>query len=180
MYDAMPEGTEPGGLRDRSEIKILICFLIDKLDFELTAADIGEFAVKSGCANFFEVMGAAKELIDNDRIIENANGSLNLTEKGQRAASILYKELPLTVRESILNVALKDLTYRQNERENPVKITQNEDGYEVSISLINKDEKMMEIKFYVSNLDTAENIKNNFLKDPIKIYSELFSSLLSE
>lgn len=180
MFDAMPQGIEPGGLRDRSEIKILICYLIDKIDFGITADDIGDFAVKSETANFFEVMSAIKELIENDRIIADEEGFLNLTERGQRAASILYKELPKTVREKILNIAISDLTYRKNAGENPVEINKTDDGYEVSISLINRDEKLMQINLYVSNLETAENLKTNFLRDPIKIYSKLYSLLLSD
>ncbi|MGN1478253.1 MAG: DUF4364 family protein, partial [Acutalibacteraceae bacterium] len=62
IYDAFSQGVEPGGLRSKNEIKILICYLICKMDSGLTKQQLSDIIVSKGLANYFEVNEALSDV----------------------------------------------------------------------------------------------------------------------
>ena len=61
IYDAFSQGVKPGGLRSRNEIKILICYIICKIDSGITKEQLNEILSSEGLANYFEVNQALSE-----------------------------------------------------------------------------------------------------------------------
>ena len=57
-FDAFTEGIEPGGLRNRTHIKILITFMVSKIKEPLKDTLIIEALQIHGLANYFEVSQA--------------------------------------------------------------------------------------------------------------------------
>ena len=81
IYDAFSQGVKPGGLRSRNEIKILICYIICKIDSGITKEQLNEILSSEGLANYFEVNQALSE------VIKNGNVRVELSDKGEE---ILY------------------------------------------------------------------------------------------
>ena len=51
IYDAFSQGVKPGGLRSRNEIKILICYIICKIDSGITKKQHNEINTTEGLTN---------------------------------------------------------------------------------------------------------------------------------
>ena len=68
IYDAFTEGIEPGGLRNRNEIKTLICYLVSHLDTPITKGQLNNIICEEGLANYFELNQALSEVIENGNI----------------------------------------------------------------------------------------------------------------
>ena len=62
-YDAFDEGIEPGGLRSRNEIKVLICYLLKSIDQPISKQLINEILQENGLANYFEINQAVIDLV---------------------------------------------------------------------------------------------------------------------
>jgi hypothetical protein len=76
-YDAFTAGIEPGGLRTKNEIRILICYLLDSVDVPLKKDDIIEIMQANGLANYFEVADAIAEMCQKGILCyENDNSSI--------------------------------------------------------------------------------------------------------
>ena len=54
-FDAFTGGIEPGGLRSKDEIRILICYLLTSVSAPLSREDILSIMQENGFANYFEV-----------------------------------------------------------------------------------------------------------------------------
>ena len=58
LYDAFSAGVEPGGLRSRNEIRLLICYIICRIDGGITKNQITTVLCETSLANYFEVSQA--------------------------------------------------------------------------------------------------------------------------
>jgi len=62
-------------------------------------------------------------------------------------------------------------------RENKIEITQNENGCDVTFSLMDGDDVLMKLTLYVADMEQAKSVRDKILEDPVKIYSQIIASL---
>lgn len=181
-YDAFNAGIEPGGLRNKNEIKILICYIIKTIDTQISKQQINEVIQGQGLANYFEVNQAISELIQNGSLdVDKDNEDLlSITQIGKMAASTLELDLPRSVREKAIKSAIKIITIAKNEQENNVKIEQLNNGYHITFTIADKNDIMMQLKLFVADKEQIEIVKRNFFEDPSRLYSSIISSLTVE
>lgn len=182
VFDAMNEGVAPGGLVSKSDIKMLICYMLDVVGSPVSKTMLSNVMQDQEIANYFEVMNAISELIKMGNITETTEGDeemLSITEQGSSAVELLAMDIPKTVRETAVKSLVHFMTLERNARENEVDITPREDGgFDVSFTLKDHDFPMMELKIYVADREQAETLKHNFVEDPVRIYSSLLAALM--
>ncbi len=177
--NAFTAGVIPGGLKDKQEIKILICFLLDKVKKALDKNDITSILQIYGLANYFEVSQAFEEMVNNSNIeIDKENGgSYFVTPTGKMIVEELSTSLPVSVREKALKSAEIYLNRLKSERENKVIIQKNKWGYNVICKVSGGEFNMLELKLYAPDIQAASIIKNNFYRDPSGFYKNVMSFL---
>lgn len=183
-FDAFDEGIEPGGLRSRSEIKILVCYLLKNIDKPVSKEQVNEIMLENGLANYFEVNQAISDLVKNGSIDWNINGEEQLfflTDNGKTAAQMLESNLPRAVREKAINTAIRLMTKARRERENEIEVDKLENGgYHVTFRIFDIDDELLTLKIFVADSMQVETVRQNFLNDPVKLYSNIISSLTVE
>lgn len=181
LYDAFTEGVEPGGLRNRNEIKTLICYLVSHLDIPITKGQLNNIICEEGLANYFELNQALSEVIENGNVrTENGDDpELYITEIGKQNTSTLEKDLPYTVRENALNAALRLQTRLRREREHKIEITRLEKGCNITMSVLDGEDELMTVTIFVADYEQALSVKEKFLSDPVSIYSNIVSQLMA-
>ncbi len=177
--NAFSAGVVPGGLKDKQEIKILICFLLDKADKSLTKNDITSIFQMRGLANYFEVSQAFEEMVNNKNIIsdEEKDNCYILTPSGKMIAEELAFSVPAAVREKALSSAKNYFCRLKSEQENNVIIRKNEFGYSVLCKVSGGEFNMMELKLYAPDMNMAVTIRDNFYRDPGAVYNSVISIL---
>ena len=158
-YDAFSAGVEPGGLRNRNEIKVLIAFLLKNTERGLSRRQLMEVIQREGLANYFEASGGDEPL--------------SLTEAGKTAASI-EDELPRAVRDKALATAEELLKQERRMRETPVEIIPLENG--CNVKFIFND--LMTLTLYVADTEQAQSVKEKILADPESLYSAVIEQLM--
>lgn len=181
QYDAFDAGIELGGLRNRDDIRLLICYLLKSVDAPMTRQMMNEAMQQDGLANYFEIGPAIEELLKTGNItadILDDEEVLSVTEKGREAAELLQTSLPKTVREKAINSAIRLVTRAKIERENKMEIEKHEDGgYTITFSLFDRGTELMKLSIYVVDSLQLETVKKNFIDDPVKVYSTIITSL---
>ncbi len=175
-FDAFSQGVEPGGLRSKTQIKLLVNYLVASIREPISTSTIVEALQIHGLANYFEVTQAIDDLIENGNLSES-DGMLYITPKGVIALGELSEELPNSVKETALADAMKLILLEKRESENTVDIKKTENGYFVTFKVMHKDLPLMELTVYAADLEQAEQLKSNFLKDPAHVYSTISASL---
>lgn len=172
-FDAFRAGVEPGGLINRTEVRLLVCYILKNIDQPVPGQLITELFHYEGLANYFEVGQAIYDLKRKGYIelINEENDSYSVTETGKDAADTLEKELPKTVREKAVSSAIKMLTRIRREQENKVEIIKGKNGYTISCTVLEFGAELMTIRLALPDKLQAEAVKQIFLDDPSRIYT---------
>lgn len=175
-FDAFSGGVSLGGLRNTTHIKILLTYLVSKVNEPLKSSMIIEALQAHELANYFEITQALDDLIENGNL-SVSDGLVYITPKGALSVDELAKELPKSVKETALADAMKLQLLEKRESENTVDIRKSENGYYVTFRVIHKDEPLMELTVYAADFEQAEQLKHNFLKNPSHVYATVAASL---
>lgn len=179
--DAWNLGIEPGGLTNKTEIKLLICYLLKSLDAPLSKLQMSDVIQGEGLANYFELIQALDELIRDDNVRMDLDGTdeiLTITQKGIEAVTDLEMDfLPRSVKEKAVNTAIRMQTLARREKENKIEVEKLDNGFNVTFFFGDEKTELMRLTIYVADEIQVETVRKNFLDDPIKLYSEIITSL---
>lgn len=176
-FDTFDEGINPGGMRSKNEIRILICYLIKSVKAPVSKELILESLQKDGLANYFEASACFDDLVKNRHIAVNGNNKYILTEDGMMIATQLEDSLAYTVKEKAFHCVMMLLEEEKTERENKVEIVKNERGYNVKCSITSEGLTILSLEFYVPDYEQAKLVKKNFRKNPELLYKTTISVL---
>lgn len=176
-FDTFDEGINPGGMRSKNEIRILICYLIKSVKAPVSKELILESLQKDGLANYFEASACFDDLVKNRHITVNGSNKYTLTEDGMMIATQLEDSLAYTVKEKAFHCVMMLLEEEKTERENKVEIVKNERGYNVKCSITSEELTILSLEFYVPDYEQAKLVKKNFRKNPELLYKTTISVL---
>ena len=181
QYDAFSAGVETGGLFHIDEIKTLICYLLRKVDRPLSSEQIRETLVSQGLANYFDVSESVSDLLRTGIVTADyidEQEVLHLTPIGENASMELLRDIPKSVREQALSAVLEALAKERNAQETKIDVEPCGSGYNVTFRVADNDEDLMRITLYAADTAQVERMKDNFLKDPVRIYSGILASFI--
>lgn len=175
-FDAFDGGIEPGGLRSKSDIKLLICYLLKSVARPLTKVNILEIMQEYGLANYFEVIQALNELLEAGSVTcreEETDCEYTVTKSGRISADMLESSLPLSVREKAVQAAIKLTAKIKREQENHAVIEKGDSGYYTHCTILDNGTELLSVRLFAGDILQAESIKELFLANPAKFYRRL-------
>lgn len=176
-FDAFTAGIEPGGLRTKNEIRILICYLLASVGAPLAKGDIISILQGNGLANYFEVADAIAEMAEKGLLIrqETDRELFTASETGRMVAKQLDTALPPSVRNRAAGAAVSLLAEAKRKRENRVEFIPVENGYNVVCHISGGDADLMTFSLYVPDLYQAQVVEENFHRSPETVYRMLLA-----
>ena len=176
-FDAFTGGVEPGGLRTKNEIRILICYLLSSVNAPLSKEDILTIIQDNGFANYFEVTDALAELTDHENIIVcgESRELFAPSDTAKLIAKQLDTALPHSVRDKAVAAAINLLAKAKREQENTVEIIQDKRGYQVGCHISGGDMELMSFTLHVPDRYQAQMVKEQFQSSPETVYRMLLA-----
>lgn len=162
--------------------KLIILYMLDKVDFPLTTAQISEFILDKGYTTYFKLQSTLSEMIESDLIVSETthNRTLyNLTENGEETIHFFRNKISPSIQKDIDDF-LKEKEYDLKE-EASVKteyyLNTNRE-YEVRCRIVENGFSLIDLKLTVPTETEAEAIANNWTRQNQEIYTLLLSKLL--
>ena len=175
--DALDAGIRPGGLRSKQDIKILICYILEKTGLKLTRESLEQALISSQLVNYFEVSDCISDLIAKGNVAIQDECCV-LTASGSRIAAELEESLPPSVRNRAVGTALTLYEKEKRERENTVSITPINNCLKVECKILGGDDgDLLTLSLNVADREQARVIKEHFLEKPDVIYSAVIALL---
>ena len=108
-FDAFSGGIEPGGLRNKSDIGILICYMLHNINSPFPEDDIIGIIQENSIANYFETSAAIAELVKcgNIKYTDDNKKNLQITNNGILISSQLYDTVSVTVRQKTIGAIMR-------------------------------------------------------------------------
>lgn len=86
--------------------KLIVLFMLDKVDFPLTNAQISNFILEKGYTNYFNIQQSISALHDNDFIttetIQNSS-YLGITDAGREVLGYCLSDISSTIQQEIMD-----------------------------------------------------------------------------
>lgn len=161
---AFSAGVRFGGLTDRTEIKILICYLLSGTKQPLTNQQLIDTVIGQELVNYFELQDALSHLVGQN-LIKEENGVYTITEDGTEVAHQLEKVLPFSVRERAHKALIELLQYEALKRQNKTKITALENGgFNLNCTIADEDLILFSFDVYMPDEKSALTAQENFIR----------------
>ncbi len=182
--DTLTVGVSPDGIKNRTDIRVLICYMLDQYDEPLTKSDIIELIFTNHYANYLETLSSIEHLIGNDHLMYNdKTDALLLTPLGKRVSEELSSRLPNTIRTKSRAAIGKMLQRRRNERENGFIVEEQESGdFRVTCVIGSKipEEGSLSLSLYLPNNKRVSEARERFFDDPEALYRLIYAYISGE
>ena len=178
-FDTFDEGISLGGVRSKTEIRTLICYIFDRVGMPMKKDTIVTALLQKGLANYFESSSCFDDLVKNNNleITDNENKLYFVTQSGKMISRQLEDTLALTVKEKACECTLSLLEKERIEKENVVTINKTKNGYTVDCSISGGDMDLLTFSLYVPDINQARIVRKNFHKNPLMFYNVIVSML---
>lgn len=166
-------GVEPGGLRDKNDVKILICYLLKNMREPLPLQTLSEALQHDGLVNYFTLADALHALLLSghvDVVESNGEKEYKVTRLGAGTADMFERRLPFSVREKAVKAGVRLLARQKREAENKVEILPDGAGFTVRCTVLDGKDTLLSISLLVPDRAQAEAVKQQFLRDPGTTY----------
>lgn len=162
--------------------KLIILYMLNKVDFPLTTSQISEFILEQGYTTYFRLQETLAELADSELVtVENTHNRTlyRLTENGENTIAFFRNKISAEIQADI-DRFLNEKEYTLKE-EVSVKtdyyLTTNHE-YEVRCQIIENGSNLIDLKLVVPTETEAETIANNWTRKNQEIYTSLITELL--
>ena len=169
-----------GKLYIKEDVKILILYICNNVNINLTAQNISDILINESLADYFVIAETIQELISTDHLVvtDKNSPSLYITDLGRSTANELYKMIQLAVRERALLSALSVLALIDNKNSIIAKTTELSNGFEENLIINDGELDVFNLKLYVPSRLQAEAVGKLFKKNNMEIYKKIIELLI--
>lgn len=163
---------EPQGfLHHKLDVKVLVLFILARIDTPLTGQEIYEVAYQDESLNYFTLTESLPELVQSGHITQDDNGRYAITDKGRQQGSYVEDSLAVPVVEKVSAAIEQKLTLLRRDGYITTTVTQDENGYWI-VTLRYRDDKlpMMSLSLMAPSQALGEAMAKNLKKNADALY----------
>ena len=154
--------------------KLIVLYMLDRVDFPLTTSQISEFILDKGYTTYFRLQSALLKIeLTHNRTL------YNLTEEGAATINYFRNKISPEIRQEIdnfINEKKYDLKEEVSVKSDYYLNTNHE--YEVKCQILENGSHLIDMTLTVPTQTEAEAIVNNWNRKNQEIYALLLSQLL--
>lgn len=161
--------------------KLILLYMLDRVDFKLTSAQISSFVLEKEYTNYMTLQQVISDLLDAELIQAETLRNRTyyaITDEGQKTLSYFGNRIGNAIIEDI-HAFLKE---KNLELKNEASITANYDkavtgGYDAELTAKEKNVELVKIKLNVPTEEMAETLCDNWHHKNQQIYKYLMQEL---
>ena len=162
--------------------KLIILYMLDKVNFPLSNAQLSEFILEKEYTDYFTVQQAISELVETKLIrVETVRivSLYYLTEEGEKTLTYFGKKISSAIREDI-DTFLSEHKYElRNEISTPADYYRTTSGdYAARCRVLEKDSVLIDLTLTVPVEEQAASICSHWRDKSQELYATIIKSLL--
>ena len=162
--------------------KLIILYMLEKVDFPLTNGQISEFILEKGYTSYFTLQQAISEMVEAGFIREESTHNrtmYHLTEDGMETIQFFKSNISPAIRKDI-DMFLKEKAY---ELKNQVGVKADyypngKNEFSVRCRICEGDATLMDLTLSVPTEKEAISVATNWNKRHQEIYAQIMANLL--
>lgn len=162
--------------------KLIILFLLDKVDFPLTNAQISNVILNLNYTNYFNVQYSVSDLLDTEFISSEKIGNktyYKITATGSETLSFFHSKISPDIQEE-LTAYLKENQFSLRDEVSTLSeyFETKDKNYIVRLRVIEQGEAIIDLNISVPSKEDAESICNNWREKSQQVYANILTNLL--
>lgn len=161
--------------------KLIVLYMLDRVDFPLTKSQVGDFILEREYTNFLTLQQTIAELIDAGLVTARSNRNrthLSITDEGRSTLSYFQNRIGDSIKNEINVFFSENEMTMRNEVSVLADYYKSVSGeYEAHLTAKEKDVTVIEITLSVPDEETASAICANWQKKNQDIYQYLTKQL---
>lgn len=164
-------------MTDKSEIKVFILHLMDRIGYSVNCNDICSILSQENIAGYFECGDCFTELIEGGHIMDTGEpddkgeSTYIVTESGKTIASALSDQISGSIKEASYRSAIRYLSFEKRGATVNCHKTKLDSGkYSVHCEIVEKGRRVLEINIDVDTEKEADTMLYNFRRRPEVVY----------
>ena len=162
--------------------KLIILYMLDRVDFPLSNSQISEFILNEGYTNYFKLQQVLAEMIDSGFIREESTHSrtfYHLTEEGEQTIKYFKTDLSPEIQADIEEYLREKKYDLKNEVSVKADFYRNaNDEYSIRCQVIEHNAPLIDLNVTAPTEAEAETIANNWTQKNEEIYAMIMANLL--
>jgi len=162
--------------------KLIILYMLDKIDFPLTNSQISEFILNEGYTNYFTLQQTISELVESGFIHEESTHSrtfYHLTDEGAQTLKFFKNDISAAIQEDIDTFLVKKKYELKNEVSIKSDYYQNSNGeYSIRCQVFEQGAPLIDLTVTAPTESEAQTMANNWTTKNQEIYAAIMAALL--
>lgn len=162
--------------------KLIVLYMLEKVDFPLTNGQISEFILEKGYTTYFTLQQAISEMIDSGfiRVETTHNRTLyHLTEDGAETIRFFRNNISPAIQEDINTFFAEKRYHLKNEVSVKADYYQNRNlEYDVRCQILERGTPLVDLTLTVPTEDVASTVANNWNTKNQELYALIMEHLL--
>ena len=169
---------EFGFISDNLEIKFLILYIASRLVEPVPFEVLQDLAMCDSGVDYFAFSECLADLVRTEHLEQNY-GIYGITDKGRRNSGICETSLPYSVRMQAEQklVQCNEQLKRRALVGASVRPRENKPGYEVTLSLSDELDELMNLRLLVTRQDMALELQKRFRAHAEELYGKILTEL---
>lgn len=174
--NSFSEGVRPGGLTNSTELRILLCYLLDSVSTPVSRAQIEETLLGEELVNYF-VMAESLAQIRAQGLVEGDDEGYTITEAGRTVARTLADDVPRSVREAAIRGVIRAQHYAAMQAAHQSEIITTEAGRSVRCSIGDDAGPLFRMELYMPDELSAQAVQTKFVESGDTVYKLVLAAL---
>ena len=167
------------------ENKLLILYLIDKMDLPLSRSQITDYIIQAEFMDYYTLQQALGDMVEGnylDAAADNNTTRYNLTDEGLQTLEYFEKHIPPSIRAKINQYIKENRKDIKRSFENTATFFPNaeNDEFLVKCGVYEESRVLMELSISVDTRDQARIIQNNWKSNAKTLYGDIIRILAKE
>lgn len=170
------EGVKPGGLTTNTEIRILLCYLLDSVGAPVSREEIENVLIGEELANYF-VMADSLAQLKEGGLIEGGDSGYSITEAGRTVGRTLADEVPRTVKDAAVRGVIQAQQYAARAAAHRSEIVNEGKGRMVRCSIGDDNGLLFGMELFMPDELSAETVQKKFVEKGDEVYKLVLAAL---
>ncbi len=175
-FEHFNEGVRPGGLTASTEIRILLCYILDMAPAPVSRRQLEGVLLGEELVNYFAMAESLQQLAAQNLVVEK-RGTYTLTEQGRAVAQTLARSVPLTVRETALRGVILAQQYAAKKAVHQAEVEKAENRRSVKCRIGDEAGPLFELSLYMPDDLSAAAARELFIDHGDAVYKLVLAAL---
>lgn len=175
--NAFTGGVKPGGLTTSTEIRILLCYLVENAPSPLSKEELESALLGEELVNYFELASGLAELCDQGLLEKDEEQRFHILPPGKEVAVTLQNDVPRSVRDAASRAVILAQQFARNAAQHHAAIVPCGSGYNVRCSIADLDSEVFSFSVYMPDRESARLAREQFIENGADIYKLMLAAL---